>query len=202
MVHSAGQSLHIATLCVGLSAVLVAPAHAQSLTHLGQPTERHVTLVYHGEPLGEVCNDDLSRVSASGGKSAEPFVVPARHVLVVTDVEWRVLFDARHTTAPRSVHLNISVSRTEPLTRVFMSRTVAIAADAHSWYGTSEQLTSGFLVGPGTEICASAWILGGSKATADTNRFELGHLVMRGYFMFDRPRRATRTGEPRGPRRN
>jgi hypothetical protein len=169
------------------------------LTHLGQPIGRHVTVMFDGDPSGEVCNDKLFRVSAAGDKSTELFVVPPLNVLVVTDLGWRVRYNAQNVSAPRSVHLDISVG-TNFSTTVFRSRTLAIVADAHSWYATSEQLTGGFLAAPGAEICARARTLGRSDGAPETDAFSLRSLVLRGYFVFEQPRATLNT--PRGISRN
>jgi hypothetical protein len=183
-------------------------AEAQPLTHLGQPAGRHVTLWFvEGAPAGSVCpggsgrasGEQLFRVFPNGDMADEPFAVPFFNVLVVTDVEWRVRYTAGLRTGP-SLHLNIGLATSPSRSQtVFLSRPVAINGDTHNWVGSSEQLTAGFLVGPGAQICARAQILGGTFGAGDTDPISISDLVLRGYLA---PNQPGIDFTPPGPRRS
>lgn len=169
----------------------LSPTHAATITHLMQPTTKaHVVLVDRPLAGGSRVCDTLSfqdrafyQLFPDGTLSAEPFEVPREMNLVVTDVEWAAYGGPLGTVnlmAGNTLRLEIALSALTGNPRVFLSRGVTLDANSATGRpGTSEQLTAGFVVGPGAPICPMATQASPSfLATAYIER-----IILRGYLI-------------------
>jgi hypothetical protein len=162
------QKKTLAAAIVTAFLLALSPAHAATLTHLMQPTTgAHIVLVDRPLPGGsKVCNTlsfqdrAFFRLFPDGTLSPEPFEVPRELNLVITDVEWAAYGGPLGTSSlspGNTLRLEIALSALTGNPRVFLSRGITLDADtATGRPGTSEQLTAGFVVGPGAPICPMA----------------------------------------------
>jgi hypothetical protein len=190
------RHLTLATALVGL--VGVTTAVAQPPTHMGQAATDLVVLEgFFGQHAEFSLTCDFRRLPARDVR--EESLVPEGQRLVVTDVEWQALpttmDGGAQFPAGTSVWARITLS-TEPdgpSWRVFRSRTVNVET-ATAAVGTSEQLTTGFVVPPKTRICfharRSASVTSGAGWTFLTDEpfggnGSMGGVTLRGYFVKD-----------------
>lgn len=172
-----------------LAGLLMLSGSAFAVTHLQQASaNNHVTLVSGSVTTG-LCNTlsfqnrAFFRLLPTGEISATPFELSAKlkQRLVITDVEWSAHgLNNSALTADNTLRLSIYVMAdantfTQP---VFVSRGIDItSANASGRPGSSEQLTTGFIVAPGAIICPSVALedrFGGATAFLD-------NIVLRGY---------------------
>lgn len=156
-------------------------AQSQSrITHTGQSPRDHVTLeVVGGVQCG--CEEaeallDFIRVLPNG-KATGNFRVPSGAFLVVTDVDWQYIHPDGSAGAEGIQILRLFIqNRREPSTcsRAFES-TVVLSGLGQG--GTSESMTSGFVVAAGSRICPDV-IPGPMGPPAG-----LQHLILRGYLV-------------------
>jgi hypothetical protein len=154
-----GKALTLAVF----TALAVALSPAAAVTHLVQPVAAtHVTLVdgpSGPNPCGTLSFLDRSffRVFPNATTSALPFVVPPGRNLVVTDVEWSAYGGPLGTSplvAGRTLRLKIFLVAGASSGQVFSSRGITLDSNSAAGRpGSSEQLTAGFVVGPGVSIC-------------------------------------------------
>lgn len=143
------------TLLVVLAPLTTYAQPAQS--HLGLDIGDHVVLKGFSSGDDDGCLDSflgvLFRVLPDGSKEPQPFEVPAGRLLVITDVEWEVdgLVGGGKLNPGRTVFMGVSIGGSG----VFRSRSVEVGFQ-RGRLGTSEQLTAGFPVGEGTQICTFA----------------------------------------------
>ena len=117
------------------------------------------------------------RIFPDGTSRRPPFRVPDGHFLVVTDVEWRAKKYSDDFTKERSLALYIQLNSSGFI--VFISSPVVIDdSNKAALIGTSEQLTSGFLVGPDVTICPM--ILNSDRHPGNMP-VEVDRLILRGY---------------------
>jgi hypothetical protein len=118
-------------------------------SHMGQDIKDHVIL----RPKGAIDFDitTFERISPDGSRT--DFEIPSDRYLVITDVEWQVgrKKDAKglatlELQSGDAVWIEIRVLHLDSV--MFSSRTVNVLTDGLV-VGTSEQLTTGFTVGPG-----------------------------------------------------
>jgi hypothetical protein len=143
-------------------AVTLSPAYAAG-THLMQPTTAsHVVLVDgYFDGGSKICfsasfkDRAFFRVFPDGTLSPEPFVVPKEQSLVVTDVEWAGNgLGGGPMLSGYTLRLAITLKTSASSARVFTSRGITLNTDSVTGRpGSSEQLTAGFVVGPGVAIC-------------------------------------------------
>jgi hypothetical protein len=154
-----GRTLTLAVF----TALAVALSPAAAVTHLVQPVAaNHVTLVdgpSGPNPCGTLSfqNRSFFRVLPNATMSTLPFVVPQGRNLVVTDVEWSA-YGGPLGTVPLAVgttlRLKIFLVAGASSGQVFSSRGITLDANSAAGRpGSSEQLTAGFVVGPGVSIC-------------------------------------------------
>ena len=108
-------------------------------------------------------------------------MVPKKRTLVITDVEWAA-YGGPLGTNPLAqgdtLRLQIALATSTSAARVFTSRGITLDADTASGRpGTSEQLTAGFVVGPGVFICPSA----NQEAPSSGASAYIDYIILRGY---------------------
>lgn len=123
----------------------------------------------------------LFRVFPDGSQSDKPFQVPERRFLKITDVEWNV-FDSGELGTLNSgwtMNLRIALSPIIPyVPHVFQSAFVTIGS-TEARTGTTEYLTTGFLVSPEAMICPQA-----NQYKASTIKtVEIANLILRGHLV-------------------
>jgi len=177
-------------LCGALAAMAATLSASPPDSHLGQKVADHVVLVSQFTETPQQCSFpvkiELLRLLASG--TLTKFEIPAGRALVVTDVDWLAQRpDGSQTFSPgTSVSASIRLEA-GPQTSwaAFRSRSIPITEETkRALPGASEQLTTGFVVGPGVVICPLAQHLdvsGGGGAN-------LLELILRGY-LIDMPTR-------------
>lgn len=166
------NSLKSAVLLLTLSAPF-GLAEGAALTHLGQKPDQHVVLISGYVQSGNgKCTQSASfkdrafyRVFADGTQATEPFVVPPKRYLVITDLEWSAYGgsggnDLSPFTAGNSLHMDLWLLNPDLgdlYQHVFSSAPLVLDANAATAIlGGSEHMTSGILVGPSVNICPSA----------------------------------------------
>jgi len=167
--------------------LLIFCSGAFAATHLQQTSANtQVTLISSSVPAGQGKCDTLAflnraffRLLPNGQIGSAPFELSAKlkQRLVVTDVEWAAYGGAGPLTAGNTLRLYLYLSDNLSYP-VFMSRGIDITSDnAGGRPGSSEQLTSGFVVEPGSVICPSVVqgvFNGGASAYLET-------IILRGY---------------------
>lgn len=182
----------LACVIVAVVALVGKPAWSQ-ISHMGQSIDDHVVLVadFPDDPSQSVCpfgsftgtEEALLRVFPDGTRGSIPFEVPPGRLLVVTDVEWKVerRFDGANLTRGRTVEMILFIgsgNTFDTFHLVFRSRMVQVGR-RRAPVGTSEQLTTGFVVASNTAICPQATERGpGSGAAA-----RVSDLILRGYLL-------------------
>lgn len=163
------------------------PASAQ-ISHQGQDISDHVILrdgsLSSREPVcppsGAFKGKGLYRVFPDGTLASEPFTVPAGRQLVVTDVEWTVGSTSQNLSLEPgwTVRVLLRIGSGTTFNLVFLARTVQVGPAGGSVQG-SEQLTTGFVVGPNTAICPGS----AEQASNWSIATKLHELVLRGYLI-------------------
>lgn len=184
--------IQVAILAAGL---LMLSGSGFAVTHLQVASaNNHVTLVAGTVETGKgPCKNTLSfedraffRILPTGEISATPFELSAKlkQRLVITDVEWSAYggpLSTNHLTAGYTLRLSIFVlvnSGSDFATPVFISRGIDITSDnASGRLGSSEQLTSGFVVAPGAIICPTV----SQEDSYGSASSYLDRIVLRGY---------------------
>ena len=178
----------LAWVVVSVVALAGKPAAAQ-VSHQAQDISDHVVLrdgTLSGRteavcpPTASFKGKALFRLLPDGTVASDPFTVPPGRQLVITDVEWTV--DALSTglslTAGASVRTRLQIGSGSTFTTALLSRTVEVGAERGAVSG-SEQLTTGFAVGPGTAICPGSTEFGSNTVRSA----RLIELVLRGYLI-------------------
>lgn len=189
------RSRRLVPLATVLGAALVAgSAAAQPVSHLGQRIEDHIVLTGWSSPQGSLYICDWHHVPPDGRVSQNPpdYSIPAGRRLVVTDVEWFANWmDAQGGYTIDAVDMRIYLSQgslydVNALSPVFRSRTVPMPVQATGdrvpRAGSNEQLTTGFVVAAGTEICAVTQGLLGTSGGGFTEYLP-GEATLRGYLI-------------------
>lgn len=144
-----------------------------SNTHMGQPVSHHVLLEAIGvASTGDPSRDlDFFRILPDGtmtpGGSAG-FRVPTGDMLVVTDVDWQYSGNPGNSQTFR-VFIK-PLKGDDPGRRVFES-TITLNGEGHG--GTSEAMTSGFVVSPNVRLAVDTYPGGG----------KIQHVLLRGYLV-------------------
>jgi hypothetical protein len=163
------------TLLTSLSviALMMLPA-AQAATHLGQSSAAsHVTLIAKTIPnpsqankctLASFSNQNLYRIGTNGVAEATPFVVPSGQYLVITDIEWTArggLTNIGSFTANWPLRLDISIVKPSTMgsgNLVYTSPGITVdPVDVDNILGSTDNLTSGIVVGAGSSLCPGAY---------------------------------------------
>jgi len=148
-------------------------AHAQVATHMGQAASKHVTLeLVSGMPGG--CGPSLyafNRVMPDG--TASVFRIPDKEVLVVTDVDWQFENPGAAGTF-QTLRLIIENLADPYVNRSAFDSTIMLGK--HGKGGTSEHMTSGFVVSSRARICPDVFPMPTT----------LVHLLIRGYLTPDK----------------
>jgi len=137
-------------------------------THMGQVASDHVVL--HSV---SIVPDEFGfrRVSSDGLGDASAFVVPADQVLVVTDVS------ARNINGPAGVGILIQLSIDDLAHPPVYESIFQLSGGGDG--GTSDGMTSGFIVAPGLEIFALQTFLPPLTPLGETT------IILRGYLAPD-----------------
>jgi len=154
-------------------------------THMGQRASQHVTLeVVSGfaggcGPLYTSRSHEFVRNLPDGTAASGRFRVPSGKVLVITDVDWQYVHPDGAAGAGAAVTVRLFI---ENLANDFFSRrafesTVTLSSLGEG--GTSEAMTSGFIVSPAARICPDVI---GAPAGPPSG---LQHLLLRGYLAPD-----------------
>jgi len=184
---------------LSLASLLLISGLTQAQTsHMGQDIHEHVVLRGKGdEEL--ICS--FVRIFPDG--EIEDFKVPKDKSLVITDVEWQVKSKivsrgkynglAHDFESGDAVWLELTFSKTAP--PVFSSRTVRVKTKGPG-VGTSEQLTTGFVVGTAS-LCARVRVIPTHVSIQTGGGEWVGHLgdgfvILRGYLMDVKKEKASR----------
>jgi len=115
--------------------------------------------------------------------ATSPFEVPEGHSLVITDVEWAAYGGPLGTlplAAGNTLRMWITLEVPGSAVQVFSSRGVTLDTfSATGRPGTSEQLTTGFVVDPRVTICPRASQLSPSSAASEY----IDYIILRGYII-------------------
>lgn len=128
------------------------------LTHMGQPVDRHIVLQNvenSSSPCANITGtaEDFARVFSNGAKAPGFFRIPTGESLVVTDFDWFYDHPDGAAAAGRRIVLRLWVA---DLTNLAARNTVAFSTlflNNEGKGGTSEHLTSGFVVSSRSAIC-------------------------------------------------
>jgi len=164
-------------------------AQAGQDTHLGVPVKDMVTLQMRPGSPSRCFGDDIvmRRISPGLTVSGRPFEVPFGRVLIVTDVEW--LAAPPSTELPHTVGggLSLRISATAGggvFETLFRSASIPITeANKYAYLGTSEHLTTGFVVGPGVDLCPVAQSRKSPPGASRANIVDDGEVTVRGYLV-------------------
>jgi hypothetical protein len=180
----------------GLAFVVVAAvgwageASAQ-ISHQVQDISDHVVLrdgsLSNRDPVvcpltesGSFKGKGLFRVFPDGTLASDPFTVPAGRQLVITDVEWTVASTLSNASLQPGwiVRVLLRIGSGTTFNLVFLARTVQVGSAGGLVQG-SEQLTTGFVVGPNTAICPGS----AEQSSSSGIGTKLHELVLRGYLI-------------------
>ena len=144
---------------------------------------QHVVLEVVGGLIGG-CGPsllDFVRVLPDGGSKGGPggggFRVPARHALVITDVDWQYVHPQGAAGAGRIQVLRLFIENlADPnLTRRAFESTITLSSQGEG--GISEAMTTGFVVSSKARICPN--VFPGPQGPPSG----LQHLILRGYLI-------------------
>jgi hypothetical protein len=129
-----------------------------SLTHMGQPVDRHVVLQNvenSSSPCANITGtaEDFTRIFSNGAKVPGFFRIPPGEALVVTDFDWFYDHPDGAAAAGKSIILRLWIA---DLTNSAASNPVAfssIVLNNEGKGGASEHLTGGFAVSSESTIC-------------------------------------------------
>ena len=175
----------------GLAAIAATLSAASPDSHMGQQVANHVVLSSQpgSNPCGGIDDFRLERVLASG--KLEPFHIPVGRALVVTDVEWqaRPIAEDGEFKPGSSVFMSIRLGDGSFGPHAFRSRMIPITEETKTAQaGSSEQLTTGFVVRSGVNICPGVSFAFGDQFSGAER---LVKVILRGY-LIDMP-------EPKSP---
>jgi hypothetical protein len=163
-------------------------------SHMGQKAIDHVVLVSQFTDTPQNCNNpfanfELFRLFPSG--ILTKFQIPTGRALVVTDVEWIALPQpGSHEFNPgdsvtMSIRLENGSQTPNLIPNAFQSRMILITAEhIRALPGSSEQLTTGFVVASGVTICPQGQFFD----TSGNGILPLQQVILRGY-LIDMPSR-------------
>ena len=143
-----------------LGFALVPESVSAQPSHLSQPITEHVTLVrgyLSGAKGCGLLRAPLQRLSPGGQVASSEFVVPKEKILVITDVEWRVIIG--NPKGGESMQLTAYPEGSGY--QSFRSSIAVIASEQAylgiglAMLGASDQLTAGFQIGGGKRVCLS-----------------------------------------------
>jgi hypothetical protein len=159
----------VVSFVLALGTVVVLPANAADLTHVGQPASRLVVLHSAGpQPRWFREFPDGSSVlwchTNSFPQEDRCASIPDGMVLVITDVEWHQFFFKPNDSSPIWIRLKKGANTS------IVYRWWAVA-DATGHFARNDYLTTGFVVGRGVEI--------------EIPDFNLSTVILRGYFVPD-----------------
>jgi hypothetical protein len=180
LVRSISKTSVFALLAIAAATVSSAEA---ATTHLQQTnTATHVTLVTKDIPSGGPANicpfagfkgSNFFRVGPDGTSEATAFVVPRGQSLVVTDIEWLARGGLENTSpfaADVGLHMDITLVKAGvPASGNVVYSSPVIDVDSkhvNAVLGATDNMTSGFTVGPGVSICPGTFQFDASKVLA------------------------------------
>jgi hypothetical protein len=145
-----------------------------SNTHLGQPPANHVLLESIGvASTGDPATDlDFFRTLPDGSTTPSGpagFRVPARQVLIITDVDWQYA-GSPGTSQTFRIFIKSLKDSNSPGRRVFES---TIELDGEGNGGISEAMTAGFVVSSEVRLAVDTSPGGG----------KIQHVLLRGYLV-------------------
>ena len=149
-------------------------------THLGQSSEAHVVLESATGDTGctvSTAGTTFRRILQDGNGALQPFQMPADKSLIVTDVDWQYSHPTGAAAADRRVVLRLFIQNlADPneRERVFES-TIVLNGDGEG--GTSEAMTTGFVVAPTAQLCVDTGVNPKGPPSG------LQHMMLRGYFI-------------------
>lgn len=149
-------------------------------THLGQAPEAHVVLESATGDTGctvSTAGTTFRRILQDGNGALQPFQMPPEKSLIVTDVDWQYSHPIGAAAAGRRVVLRVFIQNLADPTqreRVFES---TIILNGSGEGGTSEAMTSGFVLAPTAQLCVD------TGANPKGPPSGLQHAILRGYFI-------------------
>ena len=147
---------------------------------MGQPYQSHVVLEVAGGDTG--CTGSgggftFRRVFQDGNGALQPFQMPEDMALIITDVDWQYRHPSGAGEAGERVVLRLFVQNlATPSERERVFESTILLNDAAEG-GTSEAMTTGFVVAPTAQICLDT----GEDSPGPP--FGLQHMILRGYFV-------------------
>ncbi len=138
-------------------------------SHLGVSPADHVVL----ECAGTLMPTGIWQRNFPDATTQFPFQIPSGRYLVITDVDWQV--KAPPKPARQNVTLRLSVALRNDRTNNRMVHQSTLLLDEFGYGGTSEALTTGFVV---DEAATIIW--------DSQPEFNVSHILLRGY-LIDRP---------------
>lgn len=151
---------HAAVIC---AIAVLASAQGRAQTHMGQPVDRHVTLVsslLSGSPCPS-SERTFVKLHPDGTRETTPFVVWGQDNLVITDVTWRANPSANSLSENSLLSFRLVTRKFDSSFAAEMYRSPGVRLDAVDVeigiVDGQENLTSGVVAGPARVLCASAW---------------------------------------------
>lgn len=149
-------------------------------THLGQAPGELVVLESASGDTGcgsTTAGTTFRRVFQDGTGSLQPFAMPADRSLVITDIDWQYRHPDGAAEAGLRVTLRLFLQNLADPDRRERVAESTIVLDGDGEGGTSEAMTSGFVMTSAAQLCLD---------TAEAPKGPpsgLQHLILRGYFI-------------------
>lgn len=143
-------------------------------THLGQPPSQHVLLESIGvADTGDPRQDlDFFRILPDGTMTPggpTGFRTPRGKMLIITDVDWQ--YGSGNPGGAQTFRVFIEKLAEPSLSRRVFESTVTLNGEGHG--GTSEAMTTGFVVSPEVRLTVDTFPGGG----------KIQHVLLRGYLV-------------------
>jgi hypothetical protein len=133
--------------------VVIASGPAHAATHMGVSAGDHVVLESISGASGGCASGEFEfqQILSDGTRAQGFFRVPARKVLVVTDVDWRY----RNTAAPAGTNelLQLFIGNLADPGVANIALETLVTLDGQGEAGRNHELTSGIVVSSGARLC-------------------------------------------------
>jgi hypothetical protein len=149
-------------------------------THLGQASADHVVLESANGDTGctvSSAGTTFRRTFHDGNGALQPFQMPADKSLVITDVDWLYHHPTGAAAADSRVVLRVFVQNLADPTQRERVLESTIVLNGAGEGGTSEAMTTGFVVAPTAQLCVDTGVNPKGPPSG------LQHMILRGYFI-------------------
>ena len=174
--HSIGQK-SVRLIVLGL----IATGTAHAATHMGVSPNDHVVLESIAGAAGGCGSGEFEfqQILPDGTRAQGFFRVPARKVLVVTDVDWR--YQRTGPTDPGTVHkLQLFIGNLADPGEANIALETLVTLDSQGWAGRHHELTSGIVISSAARPCPE--VAPGNVSPPSANL----QVYLRGYLTTDR----------------